>query len=798
MKKLFGILLALAVAIAIALPTFAAEEEFDVQVKPNVTAPAFEAITMRDETKDEETGETIYGPEWTYYSWTIYAMVDIVKDGEELTVPLDGLGHYITSEYGMRYFGGIQDSQSAETPWQIGGTYDARYYLFDEESRTEVWSVDLKVTLTEAEAKVQIGDIIVDELSGWMEQDKEGNSYKYYRWEEHGVLSVTIDGTEYKNIDFWGFQELLEEKYGKCRISYSYDGDSNFDDQWENPWKPGDTFKIHMRIYGEKEFLFDGEIAIKVIETNIQSITAAPMTYYAHEGSGRVELTSHYKDGASGPCLLKSWYFTAPTPDEPGTYTATIRVADTFDVPVQITVLPTPTSGKLGDNVNWFYDVATKTLTVSGTGDTYFAGMTPTNFTEEFNEWMNSWNKLIVYHLPKTVVVEEGVTGLMPGFLLYAPSVESLRLPNSLQDMPALVFGLNGPTTDIDIGLGYATDGLSTIVVPQSVKTWNELSFYQCWGVKDIYLPAEITAINLENLVYTHWIRTEIGLEKVNVRVHFAGTEEQWNAINFFVPTEPSELTGSGTGLTLDDANALMKTVEIIFNDAADTYVGSNTVTVPDEIVKIEEGKDVVIEILTPETEPGQETPKVDGVVIGSATVDKIVEAETKVEIKLPEVTVSFDKTAMGSIGQQAADKDVTIVATEVKTEELNEKQQTALEEKAVYTVLNLEAKAGDEKITEFGGGKVTISVAFELPEGTIGTDFVVGYVADDGTITLMPTKYADGVLSFETTHFSNYVVLAVSDNPKTGDTSMSAVVALLVLSGAACVTLCANKRRLF
>ena len=798
MKKLFGILLVLAVAMIFALPALATEEAPDFKVvNTNIDATALKTFEMQDEIYDEETKEFIgMGPKWTYYDWTKYTYVEVQCEGETYNMCLDQLGVFYADRYGWNFGGGIMDGQSAETPWEVGGTYDVYYYIFDHESKENdgiVWDVNLKVTLTEGENKIQISDIIVDEFTGWMEQDKDGNPYRHYYWDKVGILNATIEGTEYKNIRFWELQDILCEKYGKLRMSsYYLDQDlRNPDDQMNDPWKPGDTFQLHVEISGEKEFLFEGVITIKVTESNIESITAAPMIYYAHRGTGMVELTSHYKDGTSGPCLLESWYFTAPAPDEPGTYTATIRVADAFEVPVQITVLPTPTSGKLGENVTWTFDETTKTLTVSGTGDTYFADVTQDNFTEEFNEFSDEWTALIVHFLPKKVVVEEGITGMLPGFMMYAPSVEEFSLPNSLKNLPLAFFGYNGPSSVVDTGVGE-TEGVSTFIVPQSVTAWDALTFYQCWGIKDIYIPAGVQSINLENLVQMAWIRNMIGAETISVTVHFAGSEAQWNAINFFVPTE---LTGPGTGLTLDDANALMKTVTVVFDDPSETYekilVDNGTVTIPEDIVKVEEGKDVVIDVTDTEEE-------VSSVVIGTEIVDKLADAETKVEIKLPEVTVSFDKAAIGSIGQQATDKDVTIVATEVKQEDLKTEQKAALEEKAVYTVLNLEAKAGDEKITEFGGGKVTISVEFQLPEGTIGTDFVVAYVADDGTITLMPTTYADGVLSFETTHFSNYVVLAVSDNPKTGDTSMSAVVALLVLSGAACVTLCANKRRIF
>ncbi|MBQ5665953.1 MAG: hypothetical protein IIV41_08850, partial [Akkermansia sp.] len=115
--------------------------------------------------------------------------------------------------------------------------------------------------------------------------------------------------------------------------------------------------------------------------------------------------------------------------------------------------------------------------------------------------------------------------------------------------------------------------------------------------------------------------------------------------------------------------------------------------------------------------------------------------------------------------------------------------------------ILNLEAYAGETKITEFGGGKVTISVPFALPEGKAGTDYYVAYVAEDGTITAMPTTYADGVLSFETTHFSNYVVLenvSSDDIPPTGDTTSLLLFALLMVASVFGLAICIPKRRAF
>jgi len=702
MKKLFGFLLVMALVIMASLPVFAMNSEYDLQINPNVTAVNLGARVVKDEIYDEETKEFIgYGPEWTCYPWTNYCMVEIVLDGKTLTVPLDSLGSVFADRYGQNFSGGIQDSQSAETPWEVGGTYDARYYIFDSDKKEDnvVWEMNLKVTLTEPGVDLQISDVTVDELTGSPSTDENGNPIKFYRWERSGKLDVTIDGVEHKNITLEQFQNIFYEENNEdvyFSYYYIYEGDVSPDDQHTHPWKVGDTYTVHVDIRSESQYLYEGNINISLCETNIESITAKPVTYYAHEGSARIELTSHYKDGTSGPCELDNWNVTERLPEEPGTYTVTVLVSNTIEVPVEVTVLPTPTSGVLGENVTWTFDAETSTLTVSGSGDTYFVGMNEETATEDFRDWTQSWASLVLHFLPKNVIVEEGITGLMPTFMAYAPAVEHFVLPNTLTSLPLLVFGYNGPSSVLDIGLGYETTGVNTFIVPQSITAWNELSFYQCWGINHIYLPEGIQSINLENLVYTLWFYQLLGVDATEVTIHFAGTEAEWNEITFFVPEVDPEMTdGTATGLTLEQAQELLKTVNIVFEDPSETYevaedsiiIEDGTATVPDSVVDIVEGEDVIIDItvsipgedeIPGENDEPAQAPKVESVIIGSSTFDKIANAETTVEIKLPNITVSFDKEAIGVIGEQAADKDVIIIATEVNEETLTVKQKVA------------------------------------------------------------------------------------------------------------------------
>lgn len=817
----------------------------------NVTALNFGSYVAKDYSWDEEKQEEIVSEEYIRYPWYQYCKVEVTLGGETQTVSLENLCDIVRNqeEYTdiAKYIsGGIEDSQSAETPWEVGGTYDARYYIFDMEENAELWSVDLKVTLTEPEVDIQISEIVVDELFGHTYEDEEGNAVTIYEWSNVGVVDAVVDGVEYSGMTLDEFRWMLNEKYGEVWISsrfvVEYDEENPeeyFDpnDQREHPWQVGETYPCQITLQTEDMFLFSDTVDVKLCETKIDSVIANPVECYAHEG-GQLDLLFKYKDGTTGPCNMY-WYPVDGWPEEPGEYTVKIIVGDIFEVEVPVTVLPAPTSGKLGENITWEYDATTNTITISGTGNTYFTDITIDEDSDEFNEFIASWRNLLMYYMPESIVIEEGITGLTPGLLMEAPSVENLTLPNSLKKMPFLFLGYNGFWEGENSGFDKDFTGVQTFVLPQNITNWDELFFFACWGVEDIYLPAGLTSVNLDNLIYSAWFREEqMEMDPVTTTIHFAGTEEQWNTIKFHVPEVTAEYIETQTiGLTLEEAMAYLESFEIVFEDPADSYVEkeveedteeepkdeiiveNGTVTIPDSVVDIVEGEDVVIEIVLP-TAPGEDedsgaddnqgaegdevapAPKVESVVIGAATVEKIVNANTSVQIKLPEMTVSFDADAFNSIGEQAEDKDVTIVATEINKEKLNKEQLGALEEKEVHTVLNLEAHAGETKITEFGGGKVTVSVPFVLPEGKTADDFYVAYVADDGAVTKMPTTFADNYLRFETTHFSHYAVVEnvtppTGDNPPTGDVNVM-LFALLVVASVAGMAVCFSKRRAF
>ena len=458
----------------------------------------------------------------------------------------------------------------------------------------------------------------------------------------------------------------------------------------------------------------------------------------------------------------------------------------TFNISMNINVLELPaTSGKCGDTMNWSFDKESYTLTISGTGDMYTIAETDADFQEGNFSYVPGWWDLPVKH----VIVEEGVENLSNYTFVsnngYYKIHETIQLPTTLKAIPEMSF--------------ICSTAMTSLVIPEGITSLTGWPFgylgNSFTSLTDLYLPSTLKEMDCLTILLS-------GLNNKNAQptlkaIHYAGTEEQWKAITR-VDSEsikaayPSDDYDSFYENWCVPAKEYVENFAVSFEPKVNIPVTDGVATIPDESVKVTEGEDVVIDVTNT-------TEKAESVIITTETVEKITKADTAVEVKLPDATVSFDKTAIDSIGTQAGTSSVTIVAKEVEKTTLNTQQKAALGEKEVCAVLNLEAFAGQTKITQFGGGKVTVSVPFELPAGKAGTDYYVAYVADDGTITAMPTTYADGVLKFETTHFSSYVVLEnVKDSDPTGIDLHIAFFALLMVASAAYVTTCVSKRKAF
>lgn len=634
----------------------------------------------------------------------------------------------------------------------------------------------LPVIATETTYDVQItSDIRIDEVY-------RTTGDHVYMWTEYGKFDAIVAGKELKNITLGDLRWAIYETYQVDLYESTDDGD-----QVNNPWTVGNKYPITIAFKQWSEetqsdvTVLNLSANVLVHETEIASISVNPITrYYGAENYKEIIILTTYKDGTvekQRGGYMRDWEW----PTEIGTYEEKIYLHWGYEIPVTINVVAVPTSGKCGDNLNWTYDAATKKLTISGTGAMYEIAKD----LDTFWEYDYSYEPEFWYCDVQDIVVEEGVTSL-PNFAFGWLEQKTLQLPSTLKEIPQMWLTVSMEQESLAIPEGVT-----------SLTGWPFGSPGNSFGCfKELHLPASMTKIDQLVLLFAG-----IDLEnsgdtfKSSIKtIYYGGSPAQWDAIEW-VKTDYKPIYGDDYDGFLNDfytcAEEAIKGMNIIFAKS-DIPVTDGVATIPDESVKVTEGEDVVIDVTNT-------TEKAESVIIATETVDKIADAETAVQIKLPDATVSFDKTAIDSIGTQAGTSSVTIVAKEVEKTTLNTQQKTALENKEVCAVLNLEAFAGQTKITQFGGGKVTVSVPFDLPTGKAGTDYYVAYVADDGTITAMPTTYADGVLKFETTHFSSFVVLEnVKDSDPTGIDLHIAFFGILMIASAAYVTACVSKRKAF
>ncbi len=132
-------------------------------------------------------------------------------------------------------------------------------------------------------------------------------------------------------------------------------------------------------------------------------------------------------------------------------------------------------------------------------------------------------------------------------------------------------------------------------------------------------------------------------------------------------------------------------------------------------------------------------------------------EAEVRLVVQTELGTVAIDQTALESIAQQSS-AAVTLGIAKVDSSELSDEQRAQIGDRPLFS---LTLSAGDQTISDFGGGSVTVSLPYILQDGENAESIVIFFLADDGTITAMQTVYdpETQTVSFITDHFSYYFI---------------------------------------
>ena len=139
----------------------------------------------------------------------------------------------------------------------------------------------------------------------------------------------------------------------------------------------------------------------------------------------------------------------------------------------------------------------------------------------------------------------------------------------------------------------------------------------------------------------------------------------------------------------------------------------------------------------------------------GNITADDIKDTE----IQLSNAAIAFDETAADSITAG----EVELSAEALKADELEDLDNLKITEEQLNqlgdsTVYNLSMTGADGAITNFGDGKVTVTIPYTLSEGEDVDSIAIWYISEDELVSI-PATYSNGYVTFETNHFSYYTV---------------------------------------
>ena len=144
-------------------------------------------------------------------------------------------------------------------------------------------------------------------------------------------------------------------------------------------------------------------------------------------------------------------------------------------------------------------------------------------------------------------------------------------------------------------------------------------------------------------------------------------------------------------------------------------------------------------------------------------TLAKTVEENERVdsvEIKLTNATVELDSAAVSAISEQKEGNTVKLVVENKEQTKLNETQKESLKSFRFVQPFQAYFESGGKEIHDFKGGKATVSIKFSPEAGRDVKHYHMYYVPLNGIIERYMTRYADGMLKFVTTHFSDYAIV--------------------------------------
>ena len=220
-------------------------------------------------------------------------------------------------------------------------------------------------------------------------------------------------------------------------------------------------------------------------------------------------------------------------------------------------------SGTCGNNLIWYFDESTGTLTISGTG-------AMTNYSSSIRPWDDYEDNI------KKVVIETGVTTIGYGAFLHCNNLTNVTIPDSVTLIDDAAFYNCTSLTSITIpdsiiSIGYATfqrcTSLTNTMIPDSVTSIGDCAFFDCTSLANVTIGDSVTSIGNS----TFYNCTSL----TNITIGDSVTIIDYDAFSYCT---------SLTNITIPDG------VTSIGEDVFAKCTNLTSVTLPDSLISIGDG----------------------------------------------------------------------------------------------------------------------------------------------------------------------------------------------------------------
>ena len=217
---------------------------------------------------------------------------------------------------------------------------------------------------------------------------------------------------------------------------------------------------------------------------------------------------------------------------------------------------------------------------------------------------------------------------------------------------------------------------------------------------------------------------------------------------------KPSRPSGGGGGSSSTTVDATTNT-----GISVKASVSGNTAT----ISKIDTSKAIKEESFAIDISGSKENVK--SVKLPTSAVKELAKENSTVktlDIKLTSGAVSFNEEAIKSITEEAKGSQITLKIDEAA--KLTSAEKDAIKEIESPEVVDISLSSNNKAISDFKGGKATVTVPYKLKDGQIAESVTVQHIGENGVLTPMESTYdvKTDTVSFVTPHFSKYVISAV------------------------------------